>query len=46
MFKDMVKGTGEEKNCYRKVQFCGEQSARANLQHFLDRYMLHFTVHY
>ena len=34
MFEDMVKGTGKDKNGYRKVQFCGEQCARANLQHF------------
>jgi len=34
MFEGHSKGTGKEKNGYRKVQFCGEQSARASLQHF------------
>jgi hypothetical protein len=33
-YKDMAEGTVKEKIGYRKIQFCGEQAARDNLQYF------------
>jgi hypothetical protein len=33
-FKDLIEGSGETKNGYKKLQFCGGQAARDGLQHF------------
>jgi hypothetical protein len=33
-FEDLVNGTGEDKSGYRKIQFCGQQAAQDNLEHF------------
>jgi hypothetical protein len=33
-FEDLVNGTGENKEGYKKIQFCGEQAARDGLQYF------------
>jgi hypothetical protein len=33
-FKDMTNGTGKDKPGYKKIQFCREQAAQNNLQHF------------
>ncbi|KAJ4315012.1 hypothetical protein N0V94_006178 [Neodidymelliopsis sp. IMI 364377] len=33
-FQDVVRGTGEERRGYQKVQFCGQQAKRDGLQYF------------
>jgi hypothetical protein len=33
-FEELMHGTGERKNGYNKIRFCGEQAGRDNLQHF------------
>ena len=33
-FEDLVHGTGREKLGYRKLQFCGEQARRDEIEHF------------
>ncbi|KAF1829888.1 HET-domain-containing protein [Decorospora gaudefroyi] len=34
LFEDLVNGTGESKAGYKKIRFCGEQTARDSLQYF------------
>lgn len=33
-FEDLANGTGENKDGYKKIQFCGEQASRDGLQYF------------
>ena len=33
-FKDLISSTGESKSGYKKIQFCGEQARRDELQYF------------
>ncbi|KAH5574501.1 hypothetical protein HBI24_193910 [Parastagonospora nodorum] len=33
-FRDLVDGTGTEKEGYRKLRFCGQQAARHGLEHY------------
>jgi hypothetical protein len=33
-FRDLIDGTGESKDGYRKIRFCGEQASRDGLQYF------------
>ena len=33
-FRDMIEGTGKDKDGYRKIRFCGDQAARDGLRYF------------
>jgi hypothetical protein len=33
-YRDLIDGTGERKDGYRKIRFCGEQASRDGLQYF------------